>query len=196
MTMNDNAVVTASRGFIFTATAGTAPPTPSVIDTFKPDTTLTGWTSVGHTSDEDLPEFGFDGGDTETKGTWANRALRTVETEAPVDYVQFSLQQFDSHALEMYYGVQNSSTDPGVFAVRRTAAKLPDQALLIVVVDGPTSIAFYAPRTTIRRQDAIALATDEFGNLPVRATILDDGTGDLLRWISLDTGINPAPPSP
>ncbi|TCO56908.1 phage tail protein [Actinocrispum wychmicini] len=195
MTINDNAVLTASRGFIFTAPAGTAAPTAAVIDAFTPTTTLSGWISVGHTSEKDLPEFGFDGGGSEVRGTWANKALRSVETETPVDFVNFTLQQFDSHALELYYGVQNASTEPGVFAVRRTATKMPNQALLIVVVDGPTSIAFYAGKTTIRRQDAVALATDEFGNLPVRATILDDGTADLIRWISLDTGINPVPPT-
>ena len=90
MAMNDVAVVTASRGFIFTAASGTTAPTPAVIDAYTPGATLANWTSVGHTSVEDLPEFGFDGGDTETRGTWANKALRSVETEAIVDFVTFS----------------------------------------------------------------------------------------------------------
>lgn len=191
MALNDTAVITAAKGYIFTAPVGTAAPTPTEVDTFNPATGITGWTNIGHTSRDELPEFGFDGGDTETRGTWQNEALRTVVTDPAVDFVTFRLHQFDEEGLSLYYGVSNSSSVVGEFTVQAASTSATERALLIVVVDGPTNIGFYARKTAIRRDDAIGLAVDEFATLPLRATFLKDGTNELMRWLSIDTGVNP-----
>ncbi|MBM7771979.1 hypothetical protein JOD54_002183 [Actinokineospora baliensis] len=193
MALNDDAVFTAAKGYILTAPVGTAAPTPTAIDSFNPNTGLSPWISIGHTSREDLPEFGFDGGETEVRGTWQNEALKSVTTEAAVDFVTFSLHQFDEEALSLYYGVTNSSSTTGEFSVAAASTSATERALLIVIVDGPTSIGFYARKAAIRREDAIELATDEFARLPLRATFLKDGANPLFSWISLDTDVNPAP---
>lgn len=194
MALDDVAVFTAAKGYIFTAPVGTTAPTPSAVDTFTPAAGFPSWNNIGHTSREDLPEFGFDGGESEVRGSWQNEALKSVTTEAAVDYVNFTLHQFDEDALTLYYGVPNSSSTTGVFGVAGASTAATERALLIIVVDGPTSIGFYAPKAAIRREEAIALATDEFSALPLRATFLKHLAMDLFQWISLDIAVSPVTP--
>lgn len=199
MALNNAAVVTAARGYIFTAPEGTPAPTPAQIDAFNPTAGFSGWDNVGHTSADDLPEFGFDGGDTSTKGTWQNASLRTIVTDPPVDSVKFTLMQFDENALSLYYGQANSSGVPDIFRVSGPSSTPTRKALLIVIVDGGTQIAFWAPSADVVRSDSISLATDDFGGLPVQATLLQ-WTGELggdtvtvqFDWISSDTGVSTA----
>jgi hypothetical protein len=193
MAQNDDAVFTASRGFIFTAPINTAAPTPADIDAFDPESpALTGFTDIGHTSDDDLPEFGFDGGDTEVRGSWQNQALREVVTEALADYMTFNLLQFDKEGLSLYYGVTDPGATDGVFEVGSNNNPPIERALVVVIVDGNTKIAFHAGRTGIRREDAIQLDPEGFAALPLRATFLK-GTGPLFSWISNDTEVNVVP---
>lgn len=194
MALNNDAVFTAAKGYVYVGTVGTAvKPTPTEIAAFTEGTglTATGWTDLGHTSREDLPEFGFEGGDTETRGTWRAASLREVVTEVAVDYVVVTLHQFDDTGLSLYYGVENASADPGEFAVADSSTATVERALCIVMEDGPFKIAFYAPRASIRREDAIEMAVDEFSTLPLRATFLKPSSGNLFTWINEDT-LNPA----
>lgn len=195
MALNNDAVFTAARGYIYTAPIGTTGPTPAAIDAFDPDAVTpvgAGWNNIGHTSREDLPEFGFEGGDVEARGTWQAEVLREVVTEALADYVTFNLHQFDEEGLSLYYGTANASSTEGIFEVANSAAGVTERALVIVVVDGDSKIAFHAPKASIRREDAIEMAVDEFSVLPLRATFLKETGSPLFQWISLDTGINPA----
>ena len=103
MALNDDAVLTAAVGYVFTAPAGTAAPAPSALAALNVNNpalwTPSTWTVLGHTSRNDMPEFGFDGGDSEVKGTWQKKKLKEVTTEDPVDYLTIYLQQFDEAAL-------------------------------------------------------------------------------------------------
>lgn len=197
MALDEQAVLTAAKGYIFTAPEGTTPPDPSAIDMFTPGTQLTGWDSVGHTSRDELPQFGYEGGETETRGSWQNSALRTVVTEAPIDYVTMNLLEFSEQSLELYYATQNANwAKPGEFIVGSGGLSSVRRAILIIVVDGDTHLAFYAPKTDVRRDDSIELETDEFAMLPIRATLLEythqsSGNHEIFRWISSDTGVNP-----
>ena len=211
MALNDDAVLTAAVGWVYTATVGTAAPTPTEIKNFDPTTfgaggyaavqsggtdggdskagaklsplAANGWTNVGHTSRGDLPEFGFDGGDKEVKGTWQNESLREVVTDAIVDYLTLMLHQFDTESFELYYG-ENASATPGVFAVAGGSPAPVEKALLVVIVDGDRRVAFYSPKASIRRDDSISLAVDEFAALPVRATFLKHAAADKFQWIA------------
>lgn len=193
MSLNDDALFTAAKGYIYIGNVGATKPTPSAIAAFDPDTGLGGsWINLGHTSRDELPEFGFDGGDTETKGTWQSEALKEVITDAAVDYVTFRLHQFDDLALELYYGQANSGTAvEGEFEVTSAGGAGIEKALTIVIVDGDAVIGLYARKTSIRREGPIELAVDEFSALPLRATFLKDGTNGLFSWISTDMDINP-----
>src|SRR5690606_37930016 len=131
MALNANAVYTAAKGYVYVAdVADAVAPTPAEIKAFIGESGLGApWRDLGHTSREELPEFGFDGGETETRGTWQNAALRTVVPEAAVDYVVVQLHQFDDEALELYYGVPNASEDPGQYSGAEAATDSPVRAL-------------------------------------------------------------------
>src|SRR5699024_3198980 len=186
MALNDNAVVTPAVGYVFTAAPGTAAPTPTELSALDLDTfadLAPDWTQVGHTSRETMPEFGFEGGDTEMKGTWQKKRLREISTGDPVaDSVTIVLEQFDADALELYYG-ENAASDPGVFGVSGDFVPV-ERALLIIIVDGDTRIAFYAAKASIKRDESIDLPVDGFAGLPVKATFLDHEGSRLFDWIS------------
>lgn len=192
MAMDDNAVLTAGAGWVFLADVNTASPTDDQVDppagAFVPSAIPVAWVPVGHTSRDDLPEFGSDGGDSEVRGSWQNASLRQVITETAVDFVTINLLQFDNDTLELYYGQANPLVNgERRFRVNATGGTV-EKALLIVIVDGPVSVGLYAPKVSFTREDAISLAVDDFGALPVRATFLagqDGGTGDSFKfdWI-------------
>lgn len=161
-----------------TATGGT---TPSVDVTV--DTAPNGWVMTGHTSRDDLPEFGKDGGDTEVMGTWQNKALReTLSGDPRVDFVTVKLEQFDKTNLELFYGADAASTT-GVFGVDGSYTPV-EKAVLMVIVDGPASIGFHAPKASIRGDDSIDMSVDGFTGFPVKMTFLKMGTRRLFDWIS------------
>lgn len=190
MAENDVAVITPARGYILLAPVGTARPTPGAIDSFNPVTGLSPWISLGHTARDELPVFGFDGGDTEVKGTWQNAALREVVTEVSSDYVTFNAHQFDETVLGLYYSTATGGTTEGVFEVQSAPITPTESAILIVIIDGTTNIAMWAPKVAIRREDAMELSIDEFAYMPLRATFLKNSTDPLLAWVSTDTGVN------
>lgn len=189
MALNDTAVITASRGWIYTAPVDTASPTPAEIAAFDPTTGFAGWESIGHTSLDELPEFGFDGGETETRGTWQNASLREVVTEVASDYVVMNVHQFDENVLSLYYGVSDPGSVEGKFDVNEPSTATTERALLIVIVDGTVKVGFHAGKASFRRDDAISLDTDSFAYFPLRATFIK-GTGPLFSWLSTQTGVN------
>lgn len=154
---------------------------PAVSVTVK--TAVNGWSAVGHTSRGDMPEFGFDGGDTEVKGTWQNESLREVVTDPLSDYLTLFLHQFDSGSFELYYG-EDASETPGVFGVSNSVAAPVEKAFLLIIVDGTNKVGFYSPKASVRRDDAVQIPVDEFASLPIRATFLKYGTANKFEWIS------------
>lgn len=187
MAQNDDAVLTAAVGYVYTAPVGTAAPSASSLKTINLTNpalwTAAGWTSVGHTSRGTLPEFGFENGTTEVKGSWQKKKLREVTTEDPVDYVTVLLHQFDEQALELYYG-PNASTTPGVFGVQ--TGQVNEKALLIVIEDGDLRLGHHAHKTSVKRDDAIELPIDDLAAFPVRFTYLDHNLEVPFSWIAED----------
>jgi len=190
MALNDAAVVTPAVGYIYVAAVDTASPTPAQIEAFDPSTGFVGWTQLGHTSRDDLPVFGFDGGETEVRGTWQNASFKRVTTEVAQDFVTFNALQLDETILSYYYGVTNPGSTVGKFDVTNAATSGIDVAILIVIVDGTTHVGFHASKVTMGREDSIELAVDEFAAVPLRADILKSGSNPLFSWLSYDTGVN------
>jgi hypothetical protein len=195
MAENDDAVLTAAVGYVYTGAIGTAPPTPASLKTLNltdPSTWTgaTGWTSVGHTSRGTLPEFGFDGGDTEIKGSWQKKKLREISTEDPIDFVTVLLHQFDEQALELYYG-PNASSTTGVFGVK--TGQTNEKALLVVIEDGTLRLGHHAHKASVKRDDSIELPIDDLAALPVRFTYLDHLSEVPFSWINEDL-FNPVIP--
>lgn len=192
MALNDQAVITPAVGYLFTNTVGTTSPTSTEITSLDLDTfdslTTASWSQVGHTSRDDLPEFGFEGGDKEIKGTWQQKRLREIATGDPVaDSVTIILEQFDLTSLELYYGANAADTvaEPGVFGVSGDFVPV-EKSLFILIVDGDVRVGFYAPKASISRDDSIALPVDGFAGLPVKASFLNYKNKRLYDWISDD----------
>src|SRR5688500_6717724 len=105
--MNDAAVLTAARGFIYLGDPGAKSPTPEEVKAFVPRVDgfkdFGVFKNIGHTDRDDLPEFQVEGGSKETRGTWQNEALKVVVTETAVDSLVITLNQFDEFALMLYY---------------------------------------------------------------------------------------------
>lgn len=190
MALNDNAVVLPAVGYIYVAPVDTASPTPAQIETFDPAVGISPWVQLGHTSRDDLPVFGFDGGDQETLGSWQNASLRRVTTEAAQDFVTFNALQLDESVLSYYYGVSNPGSTVGKFDVTSASVAGLETALLIVIVDGDATIGFHASKVSLGREDSIELAIDEFVAVPLRASVLKSGSLPLFSWLSYDTGVN------
>ncbi|QBP31410.1 major capsid protein [Mycobacterium phage Miramae] len=190
MALNDDAVLTAAVGYVYTGPVGTAAPAAadldglSLLNTTSWGNGLTAWIPTGHTSRGDMPEFGFDGGDSEIKGTWQKKKLAEVQTEDPVDYLTIYLQQFDEGSLTLYYG-ENASDVAGEFAVA-SGSRAVERAVLVVIEDGDVRVGFHAFKASVKRDDAIQLPVDDFASLPVRATFLDYEDKPLFKWINED----------
>lgn len=177
----DEAVFTAATGYIYTAAVGTEVPDLTNFDPETFEAQNTDWETVGYTSEEELPEFGYEGGESTPKGSWQRKNMRQITTETPVDYVTFKLHQWTKESLEMYYG-PNASVKPGRFGIDR-AGETVQKALLIVLVDGTAVVGFTSAKNSIGRDESIGLATDDFATLPVRATMEKHPGHRLFEWI-------------
>ncbi|AHJ86390.1 tail protein [Mycobacterium phage 40AC] len=188
MAENDDAVLTAAVGYVYVAPPGTAAPSPALlktIDLSDPSTWTgaTGWTSVGHTSRGTLPEFGFEGGDSEVKGSWQKKKLREITTEDPIDFLTVVLHQFDEASLGLYYG-PNASDTPGVFGV--DTSQTNEKAVFVVIVDEDLRLGHHAHKSSVKRDDAIELPIDDLAALPVRFTYLEHEDELPFSWINED----------
>ncbi|ACE79951.1 major tail protein [Mycobacterium phage Pukovnik] len=188
MAENDDAVLTAAVGYVYVAEPGTAAPTPANLKTInlaKPETWTgaTGWRSVGHTSRGTLPEFGFEGGESEVKGSWQKKKLREITPEDPIDYLTVVLHQFDEDSLGLYYG-PNASSTPGIFGVK--TGQVNEKAVLVVIEDGDLRLGHRAAKSSVKRDDAIELPIDDLAALPVRFTYLDHEDELPFEWINED----------
>jgi hypothetical protein len=161
-----------------TLTGGTTPLAP-----VTQVSAATGWNSIGHTSRGDLPEFGYEGGDHEVKGTWQNEALREIVTKPIQDSVSLKLHQFDQSTFELYFGTDSSST-AGVFGVANGNVAPVEKAFLVLVVDGANRVGFYSPRASVRRDKSIDMKVDDLAALPVKATFLKYGSANKFEWIN------------
>ena len=186
MALNKDAVYTAAKGYIFTAPVDTIAPTPAVVQGYVEGSDIVDWDTVGHTARDELPVFGYEGGDVETRGTWQAEVIKTVVTEPASDYVTFNVHQFDKQNMEFYYGQASTNADPNIYSVASSGVTAVKRALLIVIVDGDYKLGFYAPSTEIRREDSIELAVDEFAYMPLRATLTkSDNSPVLFSWLNV-----------
>lgn len=166
MPQNDDAALVAGTGYIYLADPDTAKP--EVSDPLEPGA---GWVSIGHTSLEELPEFGREGDDPETIGTWQNNNLR--QTSPSVTYqVAFQSVQASAETYQLYFGAGTEAMQPdGSFRI--PARPTPQiKALLFILVDGTTFVPLWHPRASLLGSDAVGMATDYFMSFPITAVFL------------------------
>ena len=185
--IDDDALIIPSLGHYLTAATTATQPTFTQIGTFVSAGTLpTGFTELGHTDLDDIFAFGQDDGDSEIKGSWQNKTLREIITSEAIDYFVAKALQFDNETLSLYYG-GGDATVAHEFALPDSPSS-QERAVCVVLVDGTDWAAFYAQRTSIKREDAPEFATDDFSKLPLRFTILKKTGSKKAKWIGESLG--------
>lgn len=190
MSLDDDALIIPSLGYYLTGLTTATQPTATQIGTFVTSggvTLPTGFTQLGHTDLDDIFAFGQDDGDSEIKGSWQNKTLREIITSEAIDYFVAKALQFDNETLSLYYG-GGDATVAKEFALPDSPTS-QERAVAVVLVDGTDWAAFYAQRTSIKREDAPEFATDDFAKLPLRFTILKKSGSKKAKWIGDNFGV-------
>ncbi len=164
MALNNAATLVVNSGNYFTAPAGTEFPE----DLLNPGVE---WENVGHTSLEEILEISSEGGEQTVLGTLQAKNLRTTyspRTEA----LAFTVQQFDTPALKLYYGSNAPVLENGLVGVPQNPVPT-NCAFLAVYVDRDNQFAFYAQAADIFRGDDVAIEdTESLAGLPLSVTPL------------------------
>ncbi|MGW7270813.1 phage tail tube protein [Streptomyces sp. NPDC054864] len=183
MALIDDAAIVAAGGFIFVAPADTAKPE-TITDPKNPGA---GWESVGHTSLDELPEFGRDGDDPEVKGSWQNSKLR--QTTPDVTYsVTFQSIQSTSLTYQMYFGAGPAAVQADK-SFRIPATPVPQvKALLVILADGTNYLPLYHPRVSLLGSDAVGMEADDFVTYPIKGTFLGSSVigGAVGEWAQIE----------
>ncbi|MER5851035.1 hypothetical protein ABT126_29415 [Streptomyces sp. NPDC002012] len=170
MAINDAATLVVGSGNYLTAPTGT----PMPADLLTP---LSPWQNVGHTSLEDVFGITSEGGEATTIGSLQNKSLRT-KYSARTETMTFTLQQFDTAALKLYFGANAPILPDGSVGVP-TNPEPTQAAFLAVFVDGDHHFAFYAPRAEIYRADDMAISdTESLAGLPLGVKPMAYGSND------------------
>jgi hypothetical protein len=157
--LNDNATLVIGSGNYLTAPTGTVMPTDLLAPTSP-------WEAVGHTSLEEIFGITSEGGDATVIGTLQNKNLRT-KYAARTETMTFTLQQFDTAGLKLYYGANAPVLSDGTVGVPNEPEPTVC-AFLAVFVDGGNHFAFYAPKAEIYRADDMSLSdTESLAGLPL-----------------------------
>lgn len=169
MALNDAEVYLPATGRIYVADADTAFPATLTATAI----TTAGYYDIGHTSEEDLPSFGSDGGDETRVGTWQKRTLRMVTTDPAIELVTFNAHQWNKRTLSYYYGKQATAT-ANRYEYSSASPDTANVTLLIVIDDGENgSVGFHAPNVKLGREGNIEGDPEALLALPLRATLLD-----------------------
>lgn len=168
MALNDDAVLAIDSGNYFTAPAGTAVPTDLAA-------IATPWEVVGHTSLDNILSVESEGGEATVLGTLQNKSLRTRRSSR-TETIKFTLQQFDTDALKLYYG-SNAEVLASGMVTNPTNPTPTVCAFLAVYLDGDNIFALYVPRAEILRSEDISFEdTENIAGLPLGVTPLQNGS--------------------
>lgn len=170
MALNDNATLVVGTGNFLTAPVDTAMPT----DLTAPGA---GWENVGHTSLEDIFGVSSEGGEATTLGTLQNKSLRTRYGTRQETFT-FTLQQFDTPALRLFFGSNAPTLANGSVGVPTNPVPTTC-AFLAVFIDGENEFAFYVPKAEVYRGDDMTISdTESLAGLPLAIKALQSGTNN------------------
>lgn len=170
MALNDNATLVVGTGNFLTAPVDTALPT---------DLTAPGvaWENVGHTSLEDIFGVSSEGGEATTLGTLQNKSLRTRYGTRQETFT-FTLQQFDTPALKLFFGSNAPVLANGTVGVPTNPTPTV-VAFLAIFIDGVNEFAFYCPKAEIYRGDDMTISdTESLAGLPLAIKALQSGANN------------------
>ncbi|WP_241825650.1 phage tail tube protein [Micromonospora sp. CB01531] len=170
MALNDAATLVIGSGNFFTAPVGTDLPADLAA-------VSTPWDKVGHTSLEDIFGITSEGGEATTLGSLQNKSLRTKYSPRQ-ETMTFTLQQFDTPGLKLFYGSNAPTLANGMLGVPQDPVPTVC-AFLVVFIDGDNLFAFYAPKAEVYRADDMSLSdTESLAGLPLGVKPMVLGTND------------------
>lgn len=188
MALENTKVVVPGTGYAYMGIAdnGVGTKTAKPAGSFDPLAPGTGWNSIGHTSLENGIEFGRDGDDPETLGSWQNPKIRT--TNPDVTYtLKLNALQASKETFELYFGAGTGATVGGVFKIP-AKPQAQSRALLIVLVDNGQMLPLYFPNVSLLGSDAISLDPTALLEFPITGTILagvtDGSLGDIDAFVA------------
>lgn len=164
---NDLATFLASGGAVYAAPVGTA--RPLGYEALNEPTSP--WKAIGHTSLENIVTLSAEGGERTTKGSLQKSNLReTVSATAQSFGVRFL--EWTTETYKYYYGNNVVvDTDGGVQVPEKPQPI--SKALLIVLKDGDSLVAWYSAKTSAYRDSDIEVAnTEDLSEIPVKFTAL------------------------
>lgn len=187
MAVDDDLVLVPGTGAVLVSTSGTGTkPSLANLNTFASAGTVpSGYTNLGHTSLEDLPAPGRDGGDVTTLGSWQSASLRSRQDPVTRYWDVIALQILDNLVLSLYYG-GGDYTDPNEFILPVTSTPT-EKSVVFVLNDGGTVMALWEPKMSILGVDEIGLDPEDFATVPLRFTHLDVANTPPV-WIGADLG--------
>ena len=183
MAKYDNATLKIDSGNYFRAPVGTAAP----VNLLAPDAA---WENIGHTSLDSILSVSSEGGEATVLGTLQSKSLRTSYS-ARSETLKFTIQQWDSGSLKLYFGANMNQTADSRFYGVPDSPQPTQSAFLVVFIDGANVFAIYCPKAEIMRADDMELAdTESLAGLPINVKPLVHNTN---TWTWAITPINPAP---
>jgi hypothetical protein len=191
MALDNTEVVIPGTGYVYLGVAdnGSGTKTAKPTGSFDPLAPGTGWSSIGHTSLENGIEFGRDGDDPATKGSWQNPKIRTTNPDVTYS-IKLNALQASAETYQLYFGAGPGATVGGVFKIP-AKPHAQSKALLIVIVDNGQMLPLYFPNVSLLGSDAISFDPTALLEFPITGTILAGNTDGSLG--DIDAFVAPGP---
>lgn len=170
MALNPNALILPSRGTVFVGDVDAPPPTVAQLATATPDAPPSGFVCIGHTSRENLPKYGKEGGEATQYGSWWDDAIDT--SYSPVQWtLGMNSLQSDAVSLGLAFGGGTLDDEAGTYDFGNVEAVA--KSLLLLMAGGSKRRGFYHPNTSITLGDAPEIDTEKFFEIPLLAQLLN-----------------------
>ncbi len=173
MSVDSTKLIIPGKGTVFTAPAGTRPPSMPLgaagFDLTKDGPGL--WRNLGHTSKQNTIAFTKEGGEVETIDTFLADAVRTT-TSGVTWGMTIPALQFDPDTLRLAF---NGEFDPTTGGYIVSSPAPVNVALFVYFKDTTGALGFWIPSVDINIGDAPSVDTANFFEIPLSATFLSAG---------------------
>ena len=187
MALNPNALLLPTKGTVYVGAPDAPPPTVAQLATMSPTAPPTGFQCIGHTSRENLPAYGKDGGDVTQLGSWWDEGVDAVKDPETWN-LTFSSLQCDSLTLGLAFAGGTLDTVGGTYDIGDS--ELVSKSLLLQMGRGVKWRGFYHPNTSINTGDLPELAVDAFLEFQLVAQLLKSASTTAAwkgrRWRIID----------
>lgn len=167
--LNEDSVFIPGEMNFFTAPVGTEAPTPQSL-LANESTALSGWENLGHTKLDQPFRVTNEGGETSTKGSLQNAALRNNVTDR-ITAVEIDVMQMDKANLKRYFGA--NSVEKNGYVYSQSKPKPVQEAILGVARDGDSIFCIHAYKAdVVGNGDIAAESTEDFVTAPLKFAAL------------------------